>query len=421
MSRIVFLFFLFLPFQIALSPAPGIDLAVVRVVALALGGWWLISGLKQRCLWIPAGWPTPLLITFFALALFSFTQAEETEWSIRKFLFLLSFLPVFFWTSTLLQTPLMTLRLCAAVVSGASAAALIGILQFLSQFFLPLDTLLHLWTHTLLPLFLGETFAHSVATYSSLLVNINGHTLLRASALFPDPHMFSFYLGLSLPLAIGLALTQPDRKKIWLGCALLLLIADLFTFSRGGYLGLVAGLGFVFLLRGREWLTHHKKWVISLALPFLLLVFSPYNPITERLLSSFNTRDGSNQGRLMIWRETVAVISQHPLLGIGLGNYPLSIKPTASYREPIYAHNLYLDIAAETGILNALAFLLLLATAWYTLLTRAKRESFFLWPAVSLIVFAAHSLVETPLYSVHILPLLFFLLAVSAPQPHELT
>jgi O-antigen ligase len=414
MAFLTVLFYLLLPFQIALSPVPGVDLASARVLSLGLGVLWLVRSLRRRRLWISDAWQTPLLLTFLFLALFSIVGAENDLWGFRKLLFLLSFLPLFFCIGSLAaEDRQFPFRLSAATVVGAGIAAGIGILQFALQFLFPLPALFRFWTNTLLPLFLGESFAQSVASYPSLLVDIGGRTVFRATAFFPDPHMFSFFMGMGLPLTIGLAWTRPERKRPFLFLASVILLADLLAFSRGGYVGLLAGLSFVALIRLRDWITSRRRSLAAITLLLAAFFLYPANPVRDRLLSSFDLREGSNQGRIAMWREAARAISEHPFLGVGLGNYPLAVKPSAEYREPIYAHNLYLDIAAETGIPNAIVFLLILLTACYTFLKRSRTEGFFLWPAVSLVVFSAHSLVETPLYSVHVLPLFLFLIALS--------
>jgi len=100
-------------------------------------------------------------------------------------------------------------------------------------------------------------------------------------------------------------------------------------------------------------------------------------------------------------------------MGVGIGNYPLEIKATADYREPIYAHNTYLDIAAETGLVSLLFWLLVLGTALATFLKKARRSPLFLFCALSIIIFSAHSLVETAIYSPVVLTLFLIILSFS--------
>jgi O-antigen ligase len=285
-------------------------------------------------------------------------------------------------------------------------------MQFLIQFLLPLNTLFHFWTQFILPLFLGATFAQSVADYPSVFVNIGGHTFMRTIGTFPDPHMLSFYLGMTAPLAIGLALAHSTKRKFFLGSTAIILLADLLTFSRGGYLGLIAGLFFILTLQFIHWSKRTQKIIFILLFTVILIIIA--SPIGTRLASSFNVGEGSNQGRIAMWKAASALIIEHPLTGVGLGNYSLAILPSAHYRDPIYAHNLFLDIAAETGVLNACIFALIIFLSFFAFLRQSKQNPFYIWPAVSLIIFSTHALVETPLYSIHILPLLILLITISA-------
>jgi O-antigen ligase len=89
----------------------------------------------------------------------------------------------------------------------------------------------------------------------------------------------------------------------------------------------------------------------------------------------------------------------------------LEIKPTANYREPIYAHNTYLDIAVETGLPNSLVWMSLLFSAGLVFLKR--REAFSMCLAVSVVIFSIHLLVETAIYSPVVLSLLLIVLSFS--------
>ena len=70
--------------------------------------------------------------------------------------------------------------------------------------------------------------------------------------------------------------------------------------------------------------------------------------------SIFDLKEGSNVGRLEMWKKSAEVALDNPFSGVGIGNYPLEVKASADYREPITAHNTYLDIASETGIISLL-------------------------------------------------------------------
>ena len=304
-------------------------------------------------------------------------------------------------------------RLSEGLVFSGALIALIGIGQFILQFFIGINSLYNFWAEHVAALFLGKTFSQSVLEHPSWLVNISGHTYFRAISIFPDPHMLSLFLGLLLPIAVVFFLER--KKNLWLFCALVIFLADILTFSRGGYLGLAGALVVLFFIFQKK-IVRKYKIIFFAGLFFLIATLIIPNPIATRFFSSFNLEEGSNAGRLVMWNEAVKNISTHPLIGVGLGNFPLSVNPLADYREPIYAHNTYLDIAVESGIPAALFWTGFLLLAIITFLKKIKIDRFYLGLTLSLVIFAVHSIVEMGLYSPVVLTLLLIIAAFSTIQ-----
>ncbi len=406
------LFFATLPIQFALSPMPGVDLHISRIFAIVLSAIWIFRSLARRTLLIPNKPETIFLSAFFFLSTFSLFFAEHFSWGLRKLLFLCSFFPIFFVAFSVFGEAKMRERFAKALVFGSAISGLIGIAQFFLPFIVGLNPAILLWQRDVVPFFSGETFSGVVSEYSSMVVNVGGANFLRASAFFPDPHIASLFWGMSLPFSVALAF-RPERRNhraIFLATSFVIFVADILTFSRGGYFALIAmglvstGVIFPSLIR-----KYFPALGISVAITLFLVVFP--NPVSERVSSSFDLSDHSTSGRIEIWKEAIGIIREHPIFGVGIGNYSSAVFPSATYREPRYAHDIFLDIAAETGVLNAAFFFAALALA----ITRSlsKRENSFLFAiGCSLLVFATHSLFETPLYSVHILPLFLSLIAV---------
>ena len=246
-------FFVFiLPFQWALTPAGGIDLALSRVLATLVVLFWLGESFRMRRAFLLSPLPLFCVSLFLSLSTLSFFWAENQGWAIRKALFLWNFFPLLLVFSDVLRDQATRRLIVRALIGGAALSALVGVLQFLTQFVVGVPRIFSWWTGNLLPFFLGHSFGEAVAQYPSLLVNISGITLLRASAFFPDPHMFAFYLGMTLPFALALAFQATGKTRtLYLLASALLLLADLLTFSRGGYIGLLAG-GVAANLRLRE-------------------------------------------------------------------------------------------------------------------------------------------------------------------------
>jgi O-antigen ligase len=420
--KVLFLFFLvYLPFHLALNPTAAIALASSRVIIIFLFLWWLVWGLANKNLEVPLKAQTLFLYAFLFITLFSLSQAEIPSWGFRKWLVFCSILPLYFPAYQLFQEKKFLKKSLRVLFKTGVLASLFALAQFLVQFVVELEAFFKFWSQNVTPYFLGTSVAETVAENPSWFVNIGGDTTLRAIGSFPDPHMFSFFLGMSLPLG---ALYWDDestkRQKFLVGVGILIItIGLLLSFSRGGYLGIIAAVFFGLIWIAKKKGEKTKKIILGSVLVVFLLVFL-IGPIRARFLSTFNLQGGSVRGRIEIWREALAVFSQHPFLGVGLGNYAYQIDPAASYRFPIYAHNTYLDIAAETGIVGLLSWTFLLEAAiWgstksYFKSKRLKMETVGIGLATSLIYFSIHSFFETPLFSPRILPFLVILIAATA-------
>ena len=413
LSKLITFLALYLPFQLALNPAAGIDLASVRVFILLIFFFWLADSLKNKKFIIQKNWTTAFVGIFLFLNLFSIFFARNPDWSLRKLLYLFSIFPIYFVASTIINNQEKAKKLLSALVLSGALASLIGILQFLSQFIFGLDNLLNFWKNHFAVPFLGRTFSQSVFEYSSWLVNISGQTYFRAISVFPDPHMFSMYLGLLWPISLFLYIKHP--RKIWLFSTILIFLADILTFSRGGYLGLFFGAIILFFVFWKKISPKFKLGGLVVASLFIIFFTIP-NPITTRFFSSFDPNEGSNAGRLAMWRAAEKEISEKPIFGTGLGNFPLAVNPRAAYRQPIYAHNTYLDIAVETGLPSALAFLGILLSAIFYFIKKSKNDIAYSGLAIGLVIFSVHSLVETGIYSPVVLTLLLFLVSLASVQ-----
>jgi O-antigen ligase len=408
-----YLFFaivLLLPLQFALNTGENFDLVTTRVLIPALFLLWLARGLARKKIWIPNKaemWLVAIFLFFSSLSLFLGREAEA-GW--RKLIYLSSIFPVFFVAADIFQEKKWRKKGVAIVIFSGSLAALIALFQFSLPFAIGLGKAVNIW-EKLTPFFLGNSFGKLVAANSSWLVNIGGQTRMRAFGFFPDPHSFSFFVNLCLFAGIGYFFDQKKiGPKIWIGLGIALMLAGtFFSFARGAYLGLFAGtvfFGIVFLKRSGLL----KKALAVGALSLVLALFFNSNIISQRLSSSFNLKEGSNAERYKNWVQAVEIIKDHPLGGVGLGNYARVIDPTAKERSSIYAHNLFLDIAAETGILNAAAFLLLVfVSIWRNI---KSGHTINLGLAAGLVGFSVHSIFDTALFSPQALVIFLIIVAL---------
>jgi len=149
---------------------------------------------------------------------------------------------------------------------------------------------------------------------------------------------------------------------------------------------------------------------IFLALLLVIFLTLPYT-VQERIFDLTDFEKGSTTWeRLMLWKGTINMIREHPVLGFGINTYSRNFpkyKPE-EYPDVRYSHNCYLHMASEIGIVGALIFLVFLI---YTLLTSLK--GLFIMPeglkkeisrglCAALIGFSLNNLVDTHLYSVNL-------------------
>jgi O-antigen ligase len=158
-------------------------------------------------------------------------------------------------------------------------------------------------------------------------------------------------------IAGGLVSGAARRKALWIAVGLAL-CAIAVTFDRGAYFGLAAAALVIVLLS-------RKRLLVAVLLVLALL--AALNPgVRGRFQSSFSA--SGNGDRVFIWGRAREIIRDHPLRGIGFGNYP---RVCGEYYDRVdktfpmrtWAHNLALSTLAETGPLGLLALVWLFGSA----------------------------------------------------------
>lgn len=425
---IVLLLILYLPFQVALNVAAGFDVASGRVFILLLFIIWIFRSLKNKKLEIDFSLQTLLMIIFLCLATFSFGRAFETDRALRKLLVLYSVFPLYFILASFSGRYEFIMRAARYMFMGGFILSIFGILQFAVQFVFGINPLFDFFSKVIAPVFYGNTFAAEVVANPSWLVNVGGITILRAFAIFPDPHIFSFYLGLIIPPVFAfLFLDKNDMRAIaWRGSKTLLcfvfsalVLSELFTFSRGGYLGMAAGLFAMIALFWKHFAVWQKRAMFVCLVLIMLLASFTNNSVFTRFLSSFDLREGSNVERIKNWQQGWGVFSDNLWGGVGIGNYSFYMDPTVEYRTPIYAHNLYLDLGAEMGVFTLIIWVLLILITICELYrasckTNDKPLSYLALGLIgSLVWYSVHSLFDDSFFSPVILSVLVVIISLA--------
>jgi O-antigen ligase len=203
----------------------------------------------------------------------------------------------------------------------------------------------------------------------------------RIHGTFDDGPFHAIYIVTALSLAISWLLRTPHRwVKVGLCGLLLLLFVNLIgTASRGGMVAFAIVL-FVFWLGyggKRRWLL--AGGTIALAAAVLLVALMlPQVPV-HRYLQVSSEDDPTTQIRLGLYDVALGMVEDHPLLGIGTGQWGRESHRyygSGTFRSTTYMpHNTYLQVAAENGLLGLAMYLLLLAVVFYYFLRALQRSS----------------------------------------------
>ncbi|HKG96849.1 MAG TPA: O-antigen ligase family protein, partial [Pyrinomonadaceae bacterium] len=174
--------------------------------------------------------------------------------------------------------------------------------------------------------------------------------------LFDNSNDLALHLVTIIPISIALALEKknPFRKIVFLGIALLMIAAVIITFSRGGFLGLIA----VSLVMARKFGRRSKTTALGAlvlgVIFFLAVAPGSYSGRLATIFDSASDITGSSSQRTEIFKRSLVVALRYPLFGVGLANFHYK-----SFQE-LGTHNAYTQVAAETGIAAMIAYIIFL-------------------------------------------------------------
>ncbi len=202
----------------------------------------------------------------------------------------------------------------------------------------------------------------------------------RFGSFYGNPNHFGGFLVLVLPLFISLPLIVKRKLAKMLTIMALIIVAFAFfkTYSRGSFLGLAIGLAFFLFAPIRGFTLYRRVAMIGVIL-LGILVFAPnlYQSIIARIetieqetVVESVSESQPTSSRAYVWINTLKVISQSPILGVGVGlkNYrehleglegkvldQVAVQVLSELEHP---HNSYLYIAVFFGVLALAVFLL---------------------------------------------------------------
>ncbi|RLC93807.1 MAG: hypothetical protein DRI77_11520 [Chloroflexi bacterium] len=350
------------------------------LVALVLGAWLakMIAARQVHPTWPPLTLP---LLLFLGAILLTLPGALSITFAAKEILKWVEVLGVYLFVANALTRRQAMIAVIALLAAGAGQA-LLGAYQFFRQ----------------------------VGPEHFVLFG----RFMRAYGTFEQPNPYAGYLGLVLPLGIGLLVwagaewgsSSRGRRVAFLGLLAtvgLLAAAMGMSWSRGAWLGFAAALVAVSVVRSRRAAVAFAVLlgvaVLALALGGLELLpqaliqrftdFLPFVSVGDLRAVQVTDANYAVIERMAHWQAALAMWTDRPWLGVGIGNYAAAYSAYAlpKWPDPLgHAHNYYLNVAAEAGLLGLVAYLALWGSAFWQA-WKAVRTSTGLWQAVTIGVF----------------------------------
>jgi O-antigen ligase len=275
--------------------------------------------------------------------------------------------------------------------SQAPALALESVMRYaLDAFLLPIAFTAVRGRRDAVHILAAIVFGASIAAVSAIVSPPSAESAVsgRATGTVGDPNELAAALLVGLAVAVAFAVNRhiSARLRALSGvAAVLCLTGILASLSRGGLVGVAAALVIAVAVGGR-WRARVLALcgiVAVLAVSYFALFASL--PAKERVL---NIGGGGGTGRLDLWTVGLRMIEAHPANGVGTGQFAISsvhylLRPgliesgAFILSTPKVAHNTYLNIVAELGVVGGLLFVavLIFCVGCALLAVRRAREA----------------------------------------------
>ena len=182
-----------------------------------------------------------------------------------------------------------------------------------------------------------------------------------------DNNDFALAMVMNVPLLWYLGIAEGKRwvRRATLVAMFLTIVVVLLTHSRGAFLALCMSALWIAWRSGKLF-----KAVLVLGVLAALFPLVAPESVLERLSTIGDTKESSANARLTAWATAMRMISDNPVLGVGMRNFQsryldYSDEP-AQVGHTYVAHNSYLQIWAESGTPAFVCYLLLLGSVFFT-------------------------------------------------------
>ncbi len=193
----------------------------------------------------------------------------------------------------------------------------------------------------------------AIALYRSGQFNVEEYRVaVDVGGMFGNPNEMAMHLVMMTPLVITLAIASRSSVLRWIyfAAGVLFVAGNMVTFSRGGFLGLLASSAVLAWKLGRKY--RLNVTLLSIVVGAIAIVAAPGNyglRILSIFLPGLDPVGSSDQRRALLER-SLLVTARNPW-GIGIGNFPL-----VGVRN-LQSHNAFTQVSSELGILGLIAYL----------------------------------------------------------------
>lgn len=291
--------------------------------------------------WLFSGRPTRVVLLYFGVAVASSVLFNPPTSSVaHELMRFVSYLCLYYTVTDWLRTDNDFESVCKALLLSTIITAVFGFYQFLVGDYTSLYDALY-------PI---QDEALKNPPWSGRITSFISHFNTLAG-----------YLNMVIPMCIvwGIRTRDTFTRTLCHVCFFFASIALLLTQSRGG---LIAYVGI--LLLSAYLLPPTRSLRVSWIA--LVMVSSVLGAVVAGLI--FKRLSGvdtfTEVTRLAIWAGAALIFMAHPLAGVGYGNFKLVLANTIDVPEGFMldAHNLYMELLAETGVLGFVAFMVLVFT-----------------------------------------------------------
>ncbi|ARU60504.1 hypothetical protein CBW65_05005 [Tumebacillus avium] len=193
-------------------------------------------------------------------------------------------------------------------------------------------------------------------TYSEVEKGIK----IRVFSSIGNPNALGGFMVLITPIAIALTLWAKNwgQRILYGGASLIMLYCLILTYSRGAWLGFLAGMVIYTIITRNKWLALAGIAVLAAAAIFA-------DTVVARLTLAFTPeywQKASEGGRVEFWARALKIFSEYPVFGTGIGTVGDSVATRHGVPGATWIDNQYFKLLAETGIIGTLTYVAMVFT-----------------------------------------------------------